>query len=506
MSVVTTSPAGCNTRMRVALLPSRAPSRRSAALGAMLLALGVPAPATMVMVMAPADAAAVPIVQSVRYGTGPQSTRVVLDLSARPAYHYSITTGEPPAVMVEIEQALLAPSVDDIRVGDGLVERIRLLAPDGEGRPVQALIELTVRTEVNVFFLPAGSGKPRRLVIDVARPASLPEPEPRESREPEVAGRDESGKEAPAGSASDTSFGEPLSSETPSGASTGEAPSHGTRSGEAAPARTAPRANARKASPAKSARTWVVVIDPGHGGEDPGARGPAGLWEKDVCLALGKAIAAELNALPSIQAVLTRDSDVFLTLRRRTRIAAERKADLFVSVHANSNRSRKVQGTEVYFLSLRGASDAESREVAMRENAADHVSGVPPESQGDIENILVDLMRTSTLERSSELATSVIDNLRGDGRLIIRGVKQAGFDVLKTAGMPSILIESAFISHAKEARLLKSRQFHKEFGQRAAAGIVQYLARAAAAEARSATVGAADPVPPVPAATPPAGS
>jgi N-acetylmuramoyl-L-alanine amidase len=221
----------------------------------------------------------------------------------------------------------------------------------------------------------------------------------------------------------------------------------------------------------------VVVIDPGHGGHDPGAKGPGGVREKDVCLALAKAVAAELNRRPGYRAVLTRDQDVFLHLRQRTRIAAEHKADLFVSIHANASRSKSARGTEVYFLSLRGASDESASEVAMRENAADHVSGVPEESQDEIEDILVDLLRASALERSSELAVAVIEHLRADPDLDLRGVKQAGFDVLKTAGMPSILIETAFISHPKEAKLLKSRDFQRRFANMVATAVDTYLDR-----------------------------
>ncbi len=236
-----------------------------------------------------------------------------------------------------------------------------------------------------------------------------------------------------------------------------------------------------------------MVIDPGHGGEDPGARGPGGVLEKDLCLALGRALAADLNRRPGIEAHLTRDKDFFIPLRRRTRIAAEKTADLFVSVHANASRDKSAHGTEVYFLSLRGASDAGAREVAMRENASDLVAGVPPTAQDEIEEILVDLMRTKVLERSSELASTVIDGLQADNRLVLRGVKQAGFDVLKTASMPSILIEAAFISHSKEAKLMKSKSFQQRFGSLVGGALADYLTRAGAVDAAPVEAGATEP-------------
>jgi N-acetylmuramoyl-L-alanine amidase len=380
---------------------------------------------------------------------------------------------------LEIEGALLGAAIQDVVIADGLVDRVRFLPAEFEGGAAAALIELTARAPVKVFAIPRTGDKRDRLVIDVPRTPKHRPPEGRETVDPET-GEEGSAAEPPS----------PVVAPRPEPSAGDE----GTGSSPEAPPRVASGETARKAGE----RTWLVVIDPGHGGQDPGARGPGGLLEKDICLALGRSVAAELNRHKSVRAVLTRDSDIFLPLRQRTRVAAEKKADLFVSIHANANRNRRVSGTEVYFLSLRGASDAEAREVAMRENAADHVAGVPPESQSDIENILVDLMRTAVLERSSELASLVIARLGEDERLVIRGVKQAGFDVLKTAGMPSILVEAAFISHSKEAKLLKQRGFQKDFGKKVAAGILGYLSRAAAAEDTRTATGepTAAPLPP----------
>lgn len=412
-----------------------------------------------------------PIVQGVRHWSGAEYTRVVFDLSSRAVFRHFLTAADPPSLVLELDRTAFASAVRSFAIGDGLVERVRLLTPEVEGGLAQILIELTARRETKVFLLPAEKGKPHRLVIDVTRSVSA----------------------APARDAEEASgVGSPPRPGPQAEAAGSSVKVSGERTGRAA------------ASP-PSPRTWIVVIDPGHGGDDPGARGPRGILEKDICLSLAVSLAAELNRRPGIKALLTRNDDTFLTLRRRTRIAAEKKADLFVSIHANANRNRKVYGTEVYFLSLRGASDADAREVAMRENAADHVAGVPPDSQGDIEDILVDLMRTATLDRSSELAGTVIEHLRSDKRLTIRGVKQAGFDVLKTAGMPSILIEAAFISHAKEAKLLKTRDFQREFASNVGAGIGQYLARAATAESPAAAAEPDAPAP-VPATSPPAGS
>jgi N-acetylmuramoyl-L-alanine amidase len=397
--------------------------------------------------------AAGPVVERVRHWSGPDHTRVVLDLSGPPVFEQAIAD-EPLRLVLTLPGARFAPAARGCAIGDGRVARVRLVPPAKTGEDAaQVVLDLAVRREVKVFTLGPGSGKPHRLVIDVLRAAAVPPP----------AAAKPSPSPAPAPS--------PVPAAAPSPVTPAPAPP--------APA---PRA-------AAPARARVVVVDPGHGGEDPGAKGAGGVWEKDVCLGLARALAAELNRRPGIRAHLTREGDTFLTLRRRTRIAAEKDADLFVSIHANSNQDRKARGTEVYFLSLRGASDAGAREVAMRENAADHVAGVPLESQDDIENIVMDLMRTAVLERSSELAGAVIGRLRADRNLAIRGVKQAGFDVLKTAGMPSVLIETAFISNPKEAKLLKSRDFHQRFAGLVAGGIVEFLSRTAEAEPPAATAG-----------------
>src|SRR5688572_14742810 len=139
----------------------------------------------------------------------------------------------------------------------------------------------------------------------------------------------------------------------------------------------------------------------------------------------------------------------------------------------------------------------------MRENASDLVAGVPPTAQDEIEEILVDLMRTKVLERSSELASTVIDGLQADNRLVLRGVKQAGFDVLKTASMPSILIETAFISHSKEAKLMKTKSFQQRFGSLVGGAVADYLTRAGAVD--EVPVEAGDSDPPAAASARPAG-
>jgi N-acetylmuramoyl-L-alanine amidase len=227
-------------------------------------------------------------------------------------------------------------------------------------------------------------------------------------------------------------------------------------------------------------RVRVVAVDAGHGGEDAGARGPRKLkvLEKTVTLAVARALVDELNKIPGVRGELTRTGDYFIPLHDRFRLAEKMKADLFVSIHANSTRRRNTgRGTEVYFLSLRGASDQADADLADLENAADLVGGVPPRSEDDLVSILYDVKRTAALEQSQLLAETLLDHLATDRRLESRGVKQAGFVVLKSVEFPSVLVETAFINNPVEAKLLKSPEFQRKIAAQLAAGVKRYFER-----------------------------
>ena len=229
----------------------------------------------------------------------------------------------------------------------------------------------------------------------------------------------------------------------------------------------------------KRDRVRIVTVDAGHGGEDTGARGPRNVLEKRVTLAVAKALVDELNKIPGIRAVNTRDGDFFIPLRERYRIAERMNADLFVSIHANSSRRRgSGKGTEVYFLSVRGASDQATQDLADIENAADQVGGVPSQAEDDLVNILYDVKRSSAQQQSQLLAETLLDHLGEDRRLEQRGVKQAGFAVLKSVEFPSVLVETAFINNPVEAKLLASPEFQKQLGRQLAAGVKNYFQRA----------------------------
>jgi N-acetylmuramoyl-L-alanine amidase len=228
-------------------------------------------------------------------------------------------------------------------------------------------------------------------------------------------------------------------------------------------------------------RTRIVAVDAGHGGEDTGARGPRGVLEKHVTLAIARNLAQELNRVPGVRALLTRDGDYFIPLRERYRIAEKARADLFVSIHANSSKRRgSGSGTEVFYLSLGGATAQADADLADLENAADLVGGVPKQAEDDLVSILYDVKRSSMLEQSQLLAETLLDHLAADRRLDNRGVKQAGFAVLKSVEFPSVLVETAFINNPVEARLLRNPDFQRQMARQLALGVRTYFERTGA--------------------------
>lgn len=204
------------------------------------------------------------------------------------------------------------------------------------------------------------------------------------------------------------------------------------------------------------ARAFTVVIDPGHGGEDPGAIGPRGTREKHVALQIARRLAKRINATPGMRAELTRDGDYFIPLRERIRIAHGHQADLFVSVHADAFTRSSAHGSSVYTLSERGASSEAARLLAQRENAADMVGGVEVQASDDtLIEVLLDLSQNAAIEGSQRLAQHILTGLGDMTRLHKRTVQQAGFAVLKSPQIPSVLVETAFISNPTEEQRLR---------------------------------------------------
>lgn len=359
--------------------------------------------------------AARPALTALRSWSSPTGTRVVFDFSV-PVSPVAPDSGRSRSVVVSVPGEPLAraegvPAV--LRVRDGLVDSVAA-ATGADGARFQLWFRDTTR--FSVFVLPPDQDKPFRLVVDVQRPG----------------GRAEEDR------------------------------------------RLAAIATTRRT--AKGERVRLVAVDAGHGGEDVGARGPRGVLEKRTNQAIARGLADELNRIPGVRALLTRDGDYFIPLRDRYHIAEKAKADLFISIHANSSPRRgRGSGTEVFFLSLRGASDQADKDLADAENAADLVGGVPPQAEDDLVSILYDVKRTSALQQSQLLAETLLDHVAADRRIGSRGVKQAGFVVLKSVEFPSVLVEVAFINNPVEARLLKDPEFQRRIARQLATGVKAYF-------------------------------
>lgn len=205
-------------------------------------------------------------------------------------------------------------------------------------------------------------------------------------------------------------------------------------------------------------RDVVIAIDPGHGGHDPGAVGMARTREKDVALQISRLLVERIDAEPGMHAVLVRTGDYYIDHRRRMDIARRAKADLFISIHADAVDDRRAYGASVYALSTKGASDEAARQLAERENASVRVGGVTLEDKDEVlASVLLDLSQNAALSASLDVGAKVIRELAGIGRVHRRAVQQAGFIVLKSPDMPSILVETAFISNPNEEKQLRSR-------------------------------------------------
>ena len=222
-------------------------------------------------------------------------------------------------------------------------------------------------------------------------------------------------------------------------------------------------------------RDVVIAIDAGHGGKDPGAIGYAGTYEKNIVLQISKRLKRLLDAQPGMRAVLTRSNDRYLTLRERTTNARKNRADLFISVHADAVESRHAYGSSVYVLSKRGASSEAAKILARSQNAADMVGGVSLGGKDKVlQHVILDLSQTATIDASTELAHNVIAELSRLGKTKGK-VGHAGFVVLKSPDIPSILVETAFISNRTEEKKLRSPTHQEKIAKAILNGIRRYM-------------------------------
>jgi len=225
-------------------------------------------------------------------------------------------------------------------------------------------------------------------------------------------------------------------------------------------------------------RPLVIAIDPGHGGQDPGAVGPTGKREKDITLAVARELARQVNATPGLKAYLTRDSDVFIPLPMRAQKARAAKADMFISIHADAAENRAATGSSVYVLSTKGASSQRARWLADKENAADLVGGVRlQQTEGTLANVLLDLAQSGYMKASEDAAGHVLGGLKRIGKNHKPNIERANFAVLRTSDMPAMLVETAFISNPDEERRLIDPAYQRQIAGAVLDGVHTFFSR-----------------------------
>lgn len=227
-------------------------------------------------------------------------------------------------------------------------------------------------------------------------------------------------------------------------------------------------------------RDLVIAIDPGHGGRDPGAIGPGGTLEKDIALQVSRRLKAEIDGMTGFRAVMSRDSDVFLPLVDRVQFARKSDADLFLSIHADAFRDPRARGSSIYALSTNGATSEAAKWLANRENAADMIGGVSLDDRDDmVASVLLDLSQTATIESSLDVGDTIMGRISGVTRVHRRSVQQAGFVVLKAPDVPSLLVETAFISNPHEERQLRDPDHQRKLARAIRGGVENYFERKA---------------------------
>jgi N-acetylmuramoyl-L-alanine amidase len=364
-------------------------------------------------------------VKATRVWPSPEYSRITLELADAPVYkHFQLKN--PERLVLDLEHVApeaLADLSGKITAQDRYISAVRI----GRNRPNVTRVVLELKTEVRpqVFTLKPMGDYAHRLVVDLY-PANA------QSIEQQV---------------------------------------------EAAIARAeGPKTDGRRAGGGGMVRLITVAIDAGHGGEDPGAIGAHGTREKDVTLAIARRLKEHIDRIDNMRAVLIRDGDYFLPLHERVARARRHQADLFVSIHADAFLKPTARGSSVYALSERGASSAAAKWLARKENEADLIGGVNIDvKDAYLKQTLIDLAQTATIADSLKLGRAVLDELGGVNTLHKPHVEQAGFAVLKAPDIPSILVETAFISNPEEEKKLNDDAYQDRMAAALANGIKRYF-------------------------------
>lgn len=401
-------------------------------------------------------------VRDLRLWESPDSTRLVFDLNGE-VQHKVFTLTNPDRVVIDITGVDRQSAAEFVAkaVPKGVVTKLRYGPRDsGETRIV---LEVTKPVDPKSFSIQPNGGYGYRLVVDLFNVGAAPTAATVATTAAITA--------APAVSA-------------PPPAPLAPAPQQLAAPAVSAPivsAAPAPAPQVQNASMGKSAvrladKPIVIAVDAGHGGEDPGAHGPTGLLEKDVSLAIARKLARLINDQPGMKAVLTRDGDYYVGLRERVQKARQVQADLFISIHCNALNRRDMHGTAVYVLSPRGATNEHARWLANQENSADMVGGIDIQDKDhDLAAVLIDLSQSATMEASFDLGNRMLSSLGQVNDLQKEKVQQAGFVVLKAPDIPSVLVETAFITNPDEEKQLGSADYQQQMADSMLSGIQGYF-------------------------------
>ncbi|AVX37023.1 N-acetylmuramoyl-L-alanine amidase AmiC [Yersinia massiliensis] len=239
-------------------------------------------------------------------------------------------------------------------------------------------------------------------------------------------------------------------------------------------------AEAPKAGKAGRDRPIVIMLDPGHGGEDPGAIGRNKTREKDIVLQIARRLRALIQKEPNMRVFMTRNEDVFIPLKVRVAKARKQRADLFISIHADAFTSQAARGSSVFALSTKGATSTAAKFLAQTQNEADQIGGVSKSGDRYLDHTMIDLLQTATISDSLKFGKEVLNRMGKINKLHKNSVDQAGFAVLKAPDIPSILVETAFISNLEEERKLRTSHFQQQVAESIFAGIKAYFANGGA--------------------------
>ena len=399
---------------------------------------------------------------AVRVWPAEDYTRVTIESDAALTEKHFLAQN-PPRLVIDIDGLELSPAlrelVGKVQPDDPFIAGVRV----GQNQPrvVRLVIDLKQATAPQLFTLAPVAAYRHRMVFDLR---------PVEERDPLLALIAEKERaEQQAAQAVQDALGEFIGRMEKSPMAKGLPPP---------PLQTPAPKPPPKLAKEKIDRLIVVALDPGHGGEDPGAIGPDGLKEKDVVFAVALRLRDRLNARSGMRVMMTRDADFFVPLHDRVRKARRVQADLLVSIHADAFITPQARGASVFALSEGGASSSAARWLADKENAADLVGGINVKNRhADVMRTLLDMSTTAQIKDSLRLGREVLGQIGKVGRLHKPRVEQAGFAVLKAPDIPSILVETAFISNPEEERKLRSPAYQAELVDALEAGIARYFAR-----------------------------